>query len=83
MRYIELDQHVFRAFAIYKTATDDLETIEHLRKKTILRKRDWSMISTYKEWLENVSSSDSSKSYEVRYEIDRVLFALGKWAKKR
>lgn len=70
-----IDQHVIRAFAVYKPEKSD--TIEKICKMDTLNKKyHKEYIKNYKKWL-----SDLGKDEEFNYEVDKVLFALGKTIK--
>ena len=72
-----IDQHVLRAFAIFKTKENDCEKIEKLRKKD--KFNDPSLIECYKKWIQSLKLDNSNKNL---YHIDKLLFALGKTIKK-
>jgi len=84
-----IDQHVIRAFSIYQYIgnPDQLVNIEEdvefqkLRKLDSLRKRDISKINNYIKWVKdrnNFNLGDQPRSNEFFYEIDKILFSLGK-----
>ncbi|MEQ9466455.1 MAG: hypothetical protein RLN88_03535 [Ekhidna sp.] len=75
-----IDQHVLRAFAIYRTT--DLHEVEQLRWKGTLNKKDRPLIEDYKNWLKsNELTAELRSEHEYSYHIDQLLFALGKTIK--
>lgn len=72
-----IDQHVLRAFAVFKTKENDCEKIEKLRKKNTFNCP--SLIECYKKWIQSLKLDNSNKNL---YRIDKLLFALGKTIKK-
>lgn len=75
-----IDQHILRAFALYKTT--DVKEVKRWRQFELVKKDHHTLIKDYIVWLHSVAISDELKSIEdYTYYIDRVLFALGKYAK--
>ncbi len=72
-----VDQHVIRAFAVYKPL--DNEDRYKLLKLATLNKNHVKYINRYKEWLiSDEINSELKTDPNYCYEIDKVLFALGK-----
>lgn len=77
-----IDQHVIRAFAIYKST--DLEQVARLRQLKMIDKRHKSIIQKYKEWLTSPElTSELKNEKDYTYHIDKLLFATGKTIKHR
>jgi len=76
-----IDQHVIRAFALYKEKEIDFN-IEQIRKIESLEKKHKSIIKAFKKWLtsENLTK-ELMKIKDYTYYIDKVLFAVGKTIK--
>jgi XTP/dITP diphosphohydrolase len=76
-----IDQHVIRAFSIYKV--NNLEEVESFRKLNLLDKKHTNIISEYKDWImqgKNISSHLKLQK-DYTYYIDKILFAAGKAVK--
>jgi hypothetical protein len=73
-----IDQHVIRAFAVYKADPSDEETINKLRKKEVLTNKDSASIRSYKEWLQTNIQKEPKEKRDYLYEIDKILFSTGK-----
>ncbi|MBU1822192.1 MAG: hypothetical protein KKG00_11880 [Bacteroidetes bacterium] len=77
-----IDQHILRAFGIYKTA--NVLEVTSWRQLKLIKREHHSLINDYKKWLHSdVISHELKACKDYTYYIDRVLFALGKWAKQR
>lgn len=77
-----IDQHVIRAFAVYRHHDDD--GISKYRKLEILDKKHLPTIKMYKEWLNGINISAKLKSHsDYSYNIDHLLFAVGKTIKQK
>ena len=75
-----IDQHVIRAFAIYKET--DTKNVEKLRKLETLDKKQKPLIAEYKQWLISDNLSDELKNNtDYSYHIDKLLYATGKTIK--
>ena len=72
-----IDQHVLRAFAVFKAEKNDCKKIEELREKN--KVDDPSLIECYKKWIQSLKLKNSNENL---YHIDKLLFALGKTIKK-
>ncbi|MDY0342618.1 MAG: hypothetical protein RBR28_03540, partial [Lentimicrobium sp.] len=71
------DQHVIRAFAIYKST--DFEEIETLRQMKTLNKTHKLIIKQYKDWLISKELTEDLRIVkDYTYHIDKLLFATGK-----
>lgn len=72
-----IDQHVIRAFAVYKSK-DDSE-LESLKKLDVLKKKHKQLINDYINWLKGDELSVEIKAIpDYAYGIDKILFATGK-----
>jgi hypothetical protein len=77
-----IDQHVIRAFAIYKLT--DIDQTKALRQIEIIDKRHKIIIRQYKEWLTSDELTHELKNEtDYAYHIDKLLFATGKTIKNR
>jgi hypothetical protein len=77
-----IDQHVIRAFAVYKCSENFL--VEKLQKLETLNKNHKPQINDYINWLRSNELTDEIKSQkEYSYHIDKLLFATGKTIKFR
>lgn len=77
-----IDQHVIRAFAIYRSENDD--EIGKLRKLGVINKSHKNFIMKYIEWLKSDAIHQNLKKEEdYTYYIDQILFAVGKYIKVR
>lgn len=75
-----IDQHVLRAFAIYKSTDDN--NIETLQKLETLKKTHKTLINDYINWLQSDELKNELKAIsEYTYFIDKLLFATGKTIK--
>lgn len=74
-----VDQHVLRAFSIYKS---DSSQIDLLRKMGTIDKKHKNTIEDYKQWLiSNELTEELKATQDYTYEIDKLLFAIGKTVK--
>jgi hypothetical protein len=77
-----IDQHVIRAFAVYKLEAKSEQEIQELRKINSINKKHESFISSYKEWLKSEELKESLRNlHDYSYYIDKLLFAAGKTIK--
>jgi hypothetical protein len=72
-----VDQHVIRAFAVYKAlkegkSPEDLYRLSSLTKENIL------LIREYKHWLRNSLTEELRSHADYAHYVDKVLFALGR-----
>lgn len=73
-----IDQHVIRAFAIYKANGE----IQIFRKIDSLTKKHCALIIGYKKWLvSNELKQLRAKVVDYSYQVDKVLYAVGKQVK--
>jgi len=75
-----IDQHVIRAFGIYKSL-DNQKHLDYFVSLNTLSRSDKSIIAEYKNWLENGLKESLRQQHEYRYKVDKVLYGLGKYAK--
>lgn len=77
-----IDQHVIRAFAVYRHHDDD--GITKYRKLEALDKKHLLLIKAYKDWLNGATISSKLKANrDYSYYIDQLLFAVGKTVKQK
>jgi hypothetical protein len=77
-----IDQHVMRAFAIYHYRENQHE-MERFRKMDLVTKEHKTLIKRYKAWLSEELTTELMQSVDYTYHVDKVLFALGKYAKNQ
>jgi len=75
-----IDQHVLRAFGIYK-ADGDKEKIKKLKKLSLITKEHKELIKEYKNWLQTGLKPELRAEENYSYEVDKLLFAVGKSVK--
>ncbi|HRF75683.1 MAG TPA: hypothetical protein PLJ00_09725 [Chitinophagales bacterium] len=76
-----IDQHVIRAFGIYKAT--NLAEITKLRHMKIIDKNHIDIIEAYKVWLTSDAIQNELKNnVDYTYHIDNLLFATGKTIKQ-
>lgn len=76
-----IDQHVIRAFGVYMASKDkqvDKKEVVRLKKLSTIRRKDLRIITAYKSWLKNKLKSELKSNEDWRYQVDQVLFAVGK-----
>jgi hypothetical protein len=74
-----IDQHVLRAFKVYKTDANNETEILISRKLATISKNEVDLIIDYKTWLLSDEISDELKNeIDYAYHIDKILFAVGK-----
>jgi len=82
-----VDQHVLRAFAISERMkkTDRINySTPQWQKMHLINKTNKFLIDDYKEWLNSENIKESLKQEEdYSYNIDKILFALGKTIKHK
>jgi hypothetical protein len=82
-----IDQHVLRAFSVYKTElVDDLDDLKitKLRKLESINKNHIYLINEYREWLNSDKlKNDLRVISDYSYHIDVLLFSAGKTIKKK
>lgn len=76
-----VDQHVIRAFGIYKAKANKTE-INRLLKLSIITMKENDLIDQYKHFLKEELNPDLRKNINYVYHVDRVLFATGKMLKQ-
>lgn len=77
-----IDQHVLRAFGIYK-ANGNEEEIKQLKKLSLITKKQKDLIKDYKNWLKTGLQPTLIAEDNYSYEVDKLLFALGKSLKTK
>ena len=76
-----IDQHVIRAFALYKAEKSKDKELGKWRKLNELNKAHVNLIAEYKKWLVDNIDHSWKANEDYTYHIDLVLFALGKTIK--
>ncbi len=72
-----IDQHVLRAFGIFK-ANGNKEKIEKLKRLSLITKKEKELIDQYKLWLKTDLTEELREKDNYSYYVDKVLFAVGK-----
>lgn len=72
-----IDQHVLRAFGVYK-AEADREKIDRSKGLTLITKKEKALIEEYKLWLRTDLTKELRANDDYAYHVDKVLFAVGK-----
>jgi hypothetical protein len=75
-----IDQHVLRAFALYKFR-EEPEEIGRYRKLKVITGKDRNLIDDYKAWLSKDLHFELRQIPDYTYHVDKVLFSLGKYIK--
>lgn len=79
-----IDQHVLRAFGVYKAEVEgDKKKIERLKQLSLITKKEKELIAQYKSWIEKDLTKELLSIDNYSYHVDKVLFAVGKSIKKR
>jgi hypothetical protein len=74
-----IDQHVLRAFKVYRTDLNNICDIKKSRNLTTIGKNEKALIIDYKNWLISEAISDElKKETDYAYHIDKILYAVGK-----
>ena len=77
-----IDQHVLRAFGIYKALNNQNEQeIKRLTVLSVVTKKEKQLINDYKDWLKNDLREELREHDDYAYYVDKVLFAVGKKVK--
>lgn len=77
-----IDQHVLRAFGIFK-ANGDKDKIERLRRLSLISKKEKELIEQYKLWLRTDLTKELRDNIHYSYYVDKILFAVGKSVKEK
>lgn len=75
-----IDQHVLRAFGVYKNRGDKM-IIEQFRSLKIINRKHAVLVKEYKSWLNNALTSALREDPDYIFHVDKVLFSLGKYIK--
>lgn len=75
-----IDQHVLRAFGIFKAQGDE-DRINKLKRLSLITKREKELINQYKSWLRTDLSKELRAIENYTYHVDKILFAVGKSVK--
>jgi len=77
-----IDQHVLRAFGIFK-ANGDKKKIKMLKRLSNISNKEKKLIEQYKTWLRNDLTKELRCKDNYSYHVDKVLFAVGKSVKEK
>ncbi|AEE50850.1 hypothetical protein [Haliscomenobacter hydrossis] len=77
-----IDQHVLRAFGVYK-ANGDKEKLDRLKRLSLITKKEKELIDQYKLWLRTDLTRELRDNDNYSYHVDKVLFAVGKSIKEK
>jgi len=77
-----IDQHVLRAFGIFR-ADGDKGKLEKLMRLSLITKKEKELIDQYKLWLRTDLTKELRDIDNYSYYVDKVLFAVGKSVKQR
>ena len=77
-----IDQHVLRAFGVYK-ANGDKEKLDRLKRLSLITKKEKELIDQYKLWLRTDLRKELRDNDNYSYHVDKVLFAVGKSIKEK
>ena len=77
-----IDQHVLRAFGIFK-ADEDKDKLEKLKRLSLITKKEKELIDQYKLWLRTDLTKELRDNDNYSYHVDKVLFAVGKSVKEK
>lgn len=76
-----IDQNVMRAFLLYKSiANSEEETINKLRRKSIVNGKDENSIKEYKDWIKKSIPKNLRNKRGIE-KIDKLLFTVGQIVK--
>ncbi|MBX2956293.1 MAG: hypothetical protein KF846_09060 [Cyclobacteriaceae bacterium] len=76
-----IDQHVLRAFGMFK-ANGDKDKLEKLKRLSLITKKEKELIEQYKLWLRTELTKELRDNDNYSYYVDKVLFAVGKSVKE-
>jgi len=76
-----VDQHVLRAYSVYKNHEDE-KKVKHFRQLKKIAKKHSPLIQEYKSWLSIALTLELRQDPEYAYHVDKVLFSLGKYIKQ-
>jgi hypothetical protein len=77
-----IDQHVLRAFGLFK-ANGDADRVEKLKRLSLITKKEKELIDQYKLWLRTELTKELRDSENYSYHVDKVLFTVGKSVKEK
>lgn len=77
-----IDQHVLRAFGLFK-ANGDRDKVERLKRLSLITKKEKELINQYKLWLRTELTKELRNNDNYSYHVDKVLFAVGKSVKEK
>jgi hypothetical protein len=77
-----VDQHVLRAFELFKLQEFSEAAVSKLRKKELYKSADKKVLDSYRSWFQNmIKRVPPLEQTEFRGKLDKVLFLLGKKVK--
>ncbi len=76
-----IDQHVLRAYGVYKAGTNQRKIARLRRISTISKRNDEELINNYKKWITAMSPNYPTSKKKYYRALDNVLFAIGKYIK--
>lgn len=77
-----IDQHVLRAFGLFR-ANGDNDKVEKLKRLSLITKKEKVLIDQYKLWLRTELTKELRDNENYSYHVDKVLFAVGKSVKEK
>jgi len=75
-----IDQHVLRAFGVYRYRDNETKRNEY-QMMGLITADELPLIKEYKDWLNKKVSPELRKQPNYKREVDKILFALGKYLK--
>ncbi|WP_157373328.1 hypothetical protein [Algoriphagus terrigena] len=74
-----VDQHVLRAFELFKLQEFSEAAVAKLRKKELYKSADKKVLDSYRTWFQNmIKRVPPHEQTEFREKLDKVLFIFGK-----
>jgi len=77
-----IDQHVIRAFAVYKAKDTDQKEIKTWLELQTINSKHKDIIGQYRVWLDSIELKKELKS-NIEYSLDKLLFVTGKTIKRK
>ena len=77
-----IDQHVIRAFKLFRSKNPSITEIDMIIKKDTVTDKDKAVCEDYISW-QNKLALKAYDPFEFTYNLDRLLFGLGKSLKKQ
>jgi hypothetical protein len=77
-----VDQHVLRAYELYKLQEFSEAAVAKLRKKELYKSADKKVLDSYRTWFQDrIKQIPPQEQPEFREKLDKILFLLGKEVK--